>query len=111
MSNISNKTVGRGTPEPIRSGTSRKTSNGNDGRTENSLCFSGGECQGLRREICKNLLEQGIAPRMQILEKGLYGALACFEDDKTAAGILRFAKAIEAYEDLANFIKGVKLDG
>ena len=35
MSNISNKTVGRGTPEPIRSGTSRKTSNGNDGRTEN----------------------------------------------------------------------------
>ena len=46
MSNISNKTVGRGTPEPIRSGTSRKTSNGNDGRTENPPCFSGGECQG-----------------------------------------------------------------
>lgn len=66
---------------------------------------------GLRREIRKNLIEQDIAPRMQALEKGLYGALACFEDDKTAAGILRFAKAIEAYEDLANFIKGVKLDG
>ena len=27
--------VGRGTPEPKRSGTSRKTSNGNGGRTEN----------------------------------------------------------------------------
>lgn len=35
MSNINDKTVGRGTSEPIRSGTSHKTSNGNDGRTEN----------------------------------------------------------------------------
>lgn len=69
------------------------------------------EGYGLRREIRKNLIEQGIAPRTQILEKGLYGALACFEDDKTAAGVLRFVKAIEAYEDLADFIKGVKLDG
>lgn len=66
------------------------------------------EGYGLRWEICKNLIEQGITPRMQALEKGLYGALACFEDDKTAAGVLRFAKAIETYEDLANFIKGVK---
>ena len=69
------------------------------------------EGYGLRRETRKNLIEQGIAPRMQALEKGLYGALACFEDDKTVAGVLRFAKAIEAYEDLADFIKGVKLDG
>lgn len=35
MTNINDKTVGRDTPEPIRSGTLRKTSNGNDGRTEN----------------------------------------------------------------------------
>ena len=68
------------------------------------------EGYGLRREVRKNLIEQGIAPRIQALEKGLYGALACFEDDKTAAGVLRFAKAIEAYEDLANFIKEIKLD-
>ena len=69
------------------------------------------EGYGLRRETRKELIEQGLAPRTQILEKGLYGALACFEDDKTAAGILKFAKAIEAYENLADFIKGVKLDG
>ena len=69
------------------------------------------EGYGLRREVRKNLIEQGITPRIQALEKGLYGALACFEDDKTAASVLRFAKAIEAYENLTNFIKGVKLDG
>lgn len=69
------------------------------------------EGYGLRRKARKDLIEQGIAPWTQILGKELYGALACFEDDKTAAGVLRFAKAIEAYEDLANFIKEVKLDG
>ena len=69
------------------------------------------EGYGLRREIRKNLIEQGVSPRMQNLSKSLYGALACFEDDKMAAGVLRFAKAIETYEDLVDFIKGVKLDG
>ena len=84
MSNISNKTVGRGTPEPIRSGTSRKTNNGNDGRTENPPRFGCGECQG---------------------------ALACFEDDKMAAGVLRFAGAMEAFKALNNFIQEVEQDG
>ena len=31
--------VGRGTPEPKRLGTSRKTSNGNGGRTENPMLW------------------------------------------------------------------------
>lgn len=48
MSNINDKTVGRGTSEPIRSGTSRKTSNGNDGRTEN---LHYGECQTQVKKI------------------------------------------------------------
>ena len=69
------------------------------------------EDYSLRREIRKNLIKQGISPRLQNLSKSLYGALACFEDDKVVAGVLRFAKVIEAYEDLANFIKEVEQDG
>lgn len=69
------------------------------------------EGYGLCREVRRNFIKQGISFYLQNLSKSLYGALACFEDDKVTSGVLRFAKAIEAYEELANFIKEVEQDG
>lgn len=54
MSNINNKMVGRDMPEPIRSGTSRKTNNGNDGRTENPTAFSVGSVKDEQIEKALN---------------------------------------------------------
>lgn len=54
MSNINNKTVGRDMPEPIRSGTSRKTNNGNDGRTENPIAFAVGSVKDEQIETALN---------------------------------------------------------
>lgn len=57
MSNINDKTVGRGASEPIRSGTSRKTSNGNDGRTENPSALAAGSAKNVSRDSKMQLVD------------------------------------------------------
>lgn len=65
----SNITVGRGAPEPIRSGRSRKTTCGNDRRTENPPNLFVGSVKKI-----KPVLYSTGCPRCKMLEKALVDA-------------------------------------